>query len=498
MPWMLKGGLVMTDARDDAIIRDIVIDGDSIVAVGPDLDPSQYGAQRVVAAADKLLIPGLVNTHYHSHDRWDRGRFSTLPLELWMSLYNPPTVGRGWTAEETYLRTLLGGMELLRGGTTTVLDDVHLGLQLDHDIIDAVFRAYDDLGLRASVGIAYADRPAHETIPYLDDFLPDRFKGPGQTAACQPQEMLAKWCDLARRWTGKVRAAISVSGPQRCSERFQQEAAQLSGSLGLPFLTHVLETRVQAMSGPYFYGCSLVSYMERIGALPANAVLMHGVWMSADDLDGVARSGAAIAYNPASNLKLGSGIAPVVEMLERGITVGLGTDNHNANDGCSMFEALKWGTLLQTMATHDYRRWPDARTGLAMATAGGAGALGRSDSLGSLQAGCQADILVFNLSADAFVPLNDVAVHLSFVDTTRALESAYVGGQLVLDHGRIVTVDEPGIRSAISDRVATIKAKVLGGMPAAQDMAPYLHAAYTKCLADPLMKPYLGRCNCCM
>ena len=92
MPWMLKSGLVMTDARDDAIIRDIVIDSDSIVAVGPDLDPSQYGAERVVSVAGKLLIPGLVNTHYHSHDRWDRGRFSPLPLELWMSL----TIHRRW------------------------------------------------------------------------------------------------------------------------------------------------------------------------------------------------------------------------------------------------------------------------------------------------------------------------------------------------------------------------------------------------------------------
>jgi len=494
---MLKSGLVMTDARDDPIIRDIVIDGDRIVAVDHDLDPREYGTEREVSAAGKLLVPGLVNTHYHSHDRWDRGRFSPLPLELWMGLYNPQTVGRGWTAEETYLRTLLGGMELLRGGTTTVLDDVHLGLQLDHDIIDAVFRAYDDLGLRASVGIAYADRPAHQTIPYLDDLLPDRFKGAGQTAARQPKDMLSLWRDLAHRWSGRVSAAISVSGPQRCSERFQQEAAQLSAGLGLPFLTHVLETRVQAMTGPYFYGRSLVSSMESIGALPGNAVLMHGVWMSADDLDMVATSGAAIAYNPASNLKLGSGIAPVVDMLARGITVGLGTDNHNANDGCSMFEALKWGMLLQTMATHDYRRWPDARTGLAMATAGGARALGQGASLGSLQAGCQADILVFDLSADAFQPLNDVPVHLSFVDKSRALESAYVAGELVLDRGRIVTVDEAEVRREISDRVDAIKAKLLGGASVAQDMAPYLQAAYAKCLADPLMQPYLGRCNCC-
>ncbi len=497
MPWMLKSGLVMTDARDDPISRDIVIDGERIVAVGPDLDPGRYEADRVVSVAGKLLVPGLVNTHYHSHDRWDRGRFSPLPLELWMGLYNSPTVGRGWTAEETYLRTLLGGMELLRGGATTVLDDVHLGLQLDHDIIDAVFRAYDDLGVRASVGVAYADRPAHETIPYLDDVLPDRFKAAGQTAARRPADMLTLWRDLAQRWSGRVGAAISVSGPQRCSDRFQQEAAQLSASLGVPFLTHVLETRVQAMTGPYFYGRSLVSHMESIGALPANAVLMHGVWMSADDLDVVAGSGAAVAYNPASNLKLGSGIAPVVDMLARGITVGLGTDNHNANDGCSMFEALKWGTLLQTMATHDYRRWPDARAGLAMATAGGARALGQGASLGALRAGCQADILVFDLSADAFLPLHDVAVHLSFVDKTRALESAYVAGKLVLDRGRIVTVDEAGIRREISDRVETIKAKVLGGTSVAQDMASYLQAAYAKCLADPLMQPYLGRCNCC-
>jgi guanine deaminase len=495
--WMLKGGLVQARPSEAALPSDIVIDGETIIAIGPDIDPQVNAVSRVVLASGKLLTPGFINTHYHSHDRWDRGRFSPTPLEIWMGLYSPPTVARGWTPRETYLRTLLGGFELIRGGATAVLDDVHLGLQLDEETIEAVLRAYEDLGLRATVGIAYSDRPAHETVPYLADELPPHLKGRGQVVAKTTGEMLSLWKDLAAKWSGRVKATISVSGPQRCTERFQQEAAALARNLKRPYLTHVLETRVQALTGPLFYGRSLLAYMDEIDALPEWAVLMHAVWMSPDDLDRVAASGASIAHNPASNLKLGSGIAPVIEMLARNIPVGLGTDNHNANDGCSMFEALKWGVLLQTCTTHEDRLWLTAEDGVRMATQSGARAFGEVDHIGELAVGKQADILVFDLAADSFIPLNDVKAQLVFTDAPRAVRSVFIAGQCVLDEGRFAMVDEGEIRREIADRIGVIQKKVLDGVPAAREMAPHLRATYDKCLKDPLMSQYLYRYNCC-
>jgi guanine deaminase len=414
-----------------------------------------------------------------------------------MSVYNPPVIGRGWTPEEIYLRTLIGGMELVRGGTTTVMDDVHLGTQLDPESISAVYRAYQDLGLRADVGIAYSDRPGHETIPYLDDALPQHLKIRGQAAMMPQEAMLGLWKDLAIQHTGRVRAVISVSGPQRCTEAFQQEAWDLAENLSRPVLTHVLESRVQALTGPHFYGKSLVSYMKDIGVLRKNSVLIHGVWMSQQDLDLVAEAGAKISHNPVSNLKLGSGIAPVIEMLDRGIPVGFGTDNHNGNDGCSMFESVKLAVMLQTTQTDDFRRWPDARSGLQGATEHGARVMGCAGALGRIEAGYKADFLMFDLTADAFLPLNDVAVHLVFADASRALRHVYVDGAPVLVEGDIVSVDEKAVRTEVLDRLSVMHKKVIDGAPKGREIQPYLTQAYERSLKDPRLRAYASRCNCC-
>ena len=495
---LFKGGVVLAHAGDEATPRDLVIQDDRIVAVGANLDPAAFGAAEERSAAGMLIAPGFINTHHHSHDRWDRGRFSPLPLEIWMSLYNPPVVGRGWTPDEIYLRTVLGGMELLRGGSTAVIDDVHLGLQLDEKSIDAVFRAYRDLGLRADVGIAYADRPPHETIPYLAELLPEHLKSKGQTQALAPREMLDVWRALATRHDGRVRAVVSVSGPQRCTERFQGDAADLSEAIRRPLLTHVLESRVQAITGPHFFGKSLVAFMDGVGSLRANTVLIHGVWMSPDDLDHVARAGASISHNPVSNLKLGSGIAPLIAMRERGIPVGIGTDNHNANDGCSMFEAVKIAAMLQTTQTSDYRRWPDAAASLRAGGETGAQLMGLRSQLGRIEPGHKADFLLFDLSADAFLPLHDARVHLVFADAARALRGAYIDGREVLRGGVFVTVNEAEIRQEIGDRIAVMRKKVLNGVPKAQELEPYLVAAYEKCLNDPFSRAIADRCNCCL
>ncbi len=495
--WMLKGGLVLTNADDEARLRDLIIQGGIIRHVGEDLDPSDHGVEEVRSARGLLVAPGYINTHYHSHDRWDRGRFSALPLEIWMSVYNPPVAGRGWTPDEIYLRTLIGGMELVRGGTTAVMDDVHLGLQLDKDSISAIYRAYQDLGIRADVGIAYSDRPGHETIPYLDDFLPQHLKSHGQAAFISQMEMLDLWRDLAIAHAGRVRSVMSVSGPQRCTEAFQQEAWDLAENLSRPVLTHVLESRVQALTGPHFYGKSLVAYMNDVGVLRKNSVLIHGVWMSPEDLDLVAEAGSTVSHNPVSNLKLGSGIAPLIEMLEKGIPVGFGTDNHNGNDGCSMFESVKLAVMLQTTQTDDFRRWPDARTGLRGATEDGSRVMGYSGDLGRLEPGYKADFLMFDLTADAFLPLNDVAVHLVFADASRALRHVYVDGAPVLVDGEFVSVDEKAIRAEVLDRLSVMHKKVLDGAPKGREMEPYLALAYERSLKNPLLKPYASRCNCC-
>ena len=129
MKWMVKGATSLTNKNNtgkyDAI--DIVIEGSEIVTLDKSLDPKIIGVEKVISAHNMLVIPGLINAHLHSHDRFDKGRFDKLPLEVWMAMYNPPTVSRNWTARECYLRTILSSIELIKSGTTTVIDDLHPG-----------------------------------------------------------------------------------------------------------------------------------------------------------------------------------------------------------------------------------------------------------------------------------------------------------------------------------------------------------------------------------
>ncbi len=184
---------------------DIVIKDRTIAAVAPDIDPAYYNVENIVDGNNKFVVPGFVNAHLHSHDRFDKGRFDTLPLEIWMSLYNPPLGSRNLTPDECYLRTALNCLDLIKSGTTMVIDDVVHGFPLNRDNIDAVFQAYEDSGLRALVSIAYGDRPFPKTIPYLDELLPDNLKLEiANSPSASPQQILDLWIEYGKHKRGRV------------------------------------------------------------------------------------------------------------------------------------------------------------------------------------------------------------------------------------------------------------------------------------------------------
>jgi len=224
-------------------------------------------------------------------------------------------------------------------------------------------------------------------------------------------------------------------------------------------------------------------------------VLIHGVWMSSRDLDIVARHGAAIAHNPGSNLKLGSGIAPVASMRARGIPVGLGTDNHNANDSCSMLESLKLAGLIHNGRDSDYARWIGARGALSLATTGGAACAGLGKSLGSLDPGKQADFLQWDLSSNAFLPLNHAVNQLVYCEQGGSLERVVVAGQPIYAAGRFPRIDEAAVMAEIRDRLAVMQRKILDTVATGEALRPHLARAYDMCMKDPRMAPYLGRRN---
>ena len=235
------------------------------------------------------------------------------------------------------------------------------------------------------------------------------------------------------------------SGPQRCTDEMLAGCAGLAEELDLAIHIHVLETRMQAVSGQRMYGATLVEHMAEIGFLSPRVSFEHGIWLTDGDIELVRDHGVTIVHNPVSNMKLGSGICPVPQLLKNGVNVALGTDGMCSNDGNDFYAAMKTAALLHKLWEVDYEEWLGATEAWAMATAGGAAAAGDRDGLGRIEAGRRADLVLLDLDSLQFTPLNNALHQLVLGSTTLAVDSAIVGGKVVLRNGTLTGIDERAI-----------------------------------------------------
>ncbi len=485
MKWAIEDAVVLTDAGARPEAADILIEDDRVAAVGREWRSQNHAVEKVVPGRDKLVIPGLINAHLHSHDRFDKGRFDKLPLEVWMARYNPPAAPRGWTPRECYLRTVLSAIEAIRSGSTTVVDDLHPGWPVSRDCLEAVFQAYQDIGLRAQVSLAQADRPFHESIPYLEELLPAPFKKrPAQSAPEFQAQVMELWSEFAANWKGRVRFVLSPSAPHRCTESFLRATWDLADETGLPVFVHVLETRTQAFTARRMFGKGMVQAMADRGLLTPSTTLVHCVWIDDRDIEIIASSGCGVVHNPLSNLKLGSGIAPVRKMRSAGIPVGLGTDNHNASDVPNMFEAMKLAALIHRCPETDYRGWVGSGEALSMATLGSARCGGLGDLTGAVRPGYKADLVMLDLNRLPFVPRNDLVNQLVFCEHGESVQMVVVDGEIVMQNGRINTIDEEGILAELRERLPGIRQKIADSEEVGRQLEPALEQAYRRCISE--------------
>jgi 5-methylthioadenosine/S-adenosylhomocysteine deaminase len=256
-----------------------------------------------------------------------------------------------------------------------------------------------------------------------------------------------------------ISIGLAPSGPQRCTDGFLQASAALADELDLQIHIHVLETRMQAVSGQRMYGRSLPEHMLALGFLGPRVSIEHAVWLTARDIEILRDTGATVVHNPISNMKLGSGICPVPMLLERGVNLALGTDGMSSNDGNDMFAVLKVAGLIHKLWDIDYQRWPGAKDAWRMATLGGARAAGDEGGLGRLEVGRRADLVLLDLDSLVFTPLTRPLNQIVFGSSTTAVHSTMVGGRWVLRDGEVTGVDEPAILAEIREVGAGVLAR---------------------------------------
>lgn len=476
--------LVFDDGAPDGVTGplDVLVEGNRIAAVGSAAAPA--GARVVEGEGRHLLLPGLVNAHFHSPVNHLKGSLPSYPLELFMLYESPPLEGLRPTPREAYLRTMLAAMEMLRRGTTAVQDDAFFMPEPEPRIIDAVMRAYADSGIRATVALDQPQLAEADKLPFIldgaDGELRAMLEAPGPTP---PAQLLEAYRHLIGTWHGaaggRLRAAVSVSAPQRVSPEYWADLDALSREHGIPLFAHMLETKVQRVLGdrhPRFGGRSLVRYTADLGLLNERTNVIHAIWVTGEDLDLVADAGAVIAHNPISNLRLGSGVMPWRAAMDRGIPICLGTDEAVADDAVNMWAVAKATGLVHNVTGLPHERWPSAAEVLGCLWRGGARAMGLQDDLGAVAPGRLADLTLVDLHTLPFTPLNDVRRQLVYCHDGESVRMTMVDGEVVAEDGRLTRVDEDAVLAETRELFAELREPRARAIAEAERWFPHYRA----------------------
>lgn len=429
------------------IKADILIKGDRIEAVGPDLD--LRNVKEVIDGTGKLVMPGLINAHMHSPEALYKGRYDNMPLEVWM-LYAYPILGaQALSPRMIYLRTALCAIESLKTGTTCVIDDVYESPNQTAEQLEAVFQAYEDVGLRATISGHVVNKPFLDTIPFTKEFVESKLAAEAASLSTADKDSWLEYCRAAfgrhHGRAGRLNFMVAPSAPQRCTVDLMQDAMSLAETYDAPFHTHILETKLQAVTGQEFYGETLIAYMNRHGLLKPRTTIAHSIWVTDSDIEMMGDAACSIVHNVISNQKLGAGVAPVQRLLRSGVNVALGSDGISTSDTTRMFAVLHAAGLIHNVQSPDPDLWLRADQVLTAATLGGARSACLGEETGTLSPGKKADLLVLDLNSIPFTPLNDIGNHLVYCETGSSILYSIVNGEIMAKDGNCLHVDEASL-----------------------------------------------------
>jgi cytosine/adenosine deaminase-related metal-dependent hydrolase len=462
-----------------------IVDGE-LEALAPDLiEPPERPGLRVIDGTGLLAMPGLINGHYQSPGNFARGAIPGLPLELFMLYAAPPLVQTPASSRFAYVRTMLGIAEMLRQGVTSVHDAVAFLPTVTPAELNSVMKAYVDGGMRAAVALDQPNVVEYEKYPFLEEILPARVRERLDAAPrMSDDELLDCYEDFVARWhgaaRGRVNTSVSCSAPQRVTPEYLQELGDISQRYKLPYNMHLLETRLERVLGEERLGRSLVRYVHDLGVLNERTLAIDSIWVDDDDIELMAESGCSVAHNPIANLKLGSGVMPFRRLRDAGINVCLGTGEGSASDGVNMWTALKLAGLIHNVAEPDFRRWPRADELLGAATAAGAVAMRLGPRTGQLVPGLFADVILIDLDQLPFVPLNDIRRQLVYCEPAHAVKLTIVGGEVVMEDGRILGFDEKAIKAEAGELVEEHLARMVSRRADVEELAPFYDQMYER------------------
>lgn len=415
---IIYNGTVLTMNSDLDIIENgvLCIKNDQLVKIESLKNDSPVPeGETIIDAHGGIIMPGLVNTHTHLPMALFRGLADDLPLSVWLNEHIFPAESKYVTPESVKIGTLLSCAEMLLSGTTTCCDGYFFE--------DHVAAAVNEAGMRAILAQGVIDFPA-PGIPDPKDNV------------SHARTFIQKWQNVSPLIT----PSIFCHSPYTCSETTLKKAKDIAATAAVLFQIHAAETKDEYIRIQTRHQATPINYLDKIGIIDKNTLLVHAVWLDDDDIHTIAARKARVSHNPESNMKLASGIAPVPSLMKAGVTVGLGTDGCASNNNLDLFSEMDAAAKLHKVNALNPTLM-DAVTVLKMTTIQGAKALGLDDITGSLEVGKKADVIVIDTRKPHLVPMYNPVSLIVYAAQGSDVRDVIVNGRLLVKDRKLLTID---------------------------------------------------------
>jgi 5-methylthioadenosine/S-adenosylhomocysteine deaminase len=433
---VIHNGLIITLNSDFDIIENgvVCIRKGTIQRIGVRAhDRPLPEAKEIIDANGGIIMPGLVNTHTHLPMTLFRGLADDLPLARWLDEFIFPCEAKYLTPETVRLGTLAACAEMMLSGTTTCCDGYFFE--------DEVAAAVDKSGMRGVLGQGVIDFPAPGVFDPSDNIK-------------NAVRFVEKWQNVSPLIT----PSIFCHSPYTCCRDTLKKAKAACNSKALLFQIHGAETQSEYVRIQTEQHTTPVKYLDQIGVLDENTLMVHGIWLDDDDIKIISKRGSKVSHNPQSNMKLASGIAPVPSLLKAGVTVGLGTDGCASNNDLDLFREMDTAAKLHKVNLFDPTVM-DAMTVLKMATREGAKAIGLDNYIGSLEPGRQADVIILDTDKPHLVPMYNPVSHIIYAAQGSDVRDVMVAGKILVRNKNLLTVDLEDILERLARLSKRIKKK---------------------------------------
>ena len=424
---VLKNILAVLPEGEKDVVKetDIYIEGSRIAAIGQ--KPEGFIEEKVIDGKDRLAIPGLINCHTHSYMSFMRNVADDLSFMDWLFGSIDP-IEQKMTDEDTYWGACLAIIEMMKSGTTCFND-----MQMN---IHQTTRAVRESGMRAVISRGLVGEGNNEA---------------GQMRLSQAYEErdAAKDCD-------RLTFMLGPHAPYTCDDAYMRIVSEEAKKNHMGIHVHLSESESEIQQIKEKYGCSPIEMADKNGLFDVPAIAAHCVQITESDMDILKEKNVSVVTNPASNMKLGNGFAPVPRMMEKGINVCLGTDGAASNNSLNLFHELNLLTLIHK-GVNRTPQCVSAREGLRIATINGAKALGLAKETGSLEVGKKADIAILDLKTPSLTPRNNLIAGLSYSANGSEVEMVIIDGKVTMENRKVLTLDEELVYQKINEIIVRME-----------------------------------------